>query len=255
MCRRGGRDRRREEARRGLKYAPRAMTTKTLPTAQTTPPKLVLYNYWRSSSSYRVRIALAAKGLAYDYAVVNILKDEHASDEHKARSPMGYVPCLSVDGKPFVESVALIELLDEVFPEPALFPRDPFARARVRALVEIVNSGTQPLQNRHVMLHRSPDAEHQKSWAKYFIARGLMALEALMTMYERELGGRGRFAYGDTLGAADAFLVPQMYNARRFGLELASYPRVVAAEEAALATDAVQAALPENQPDAPPAPK
>lgn len=227
----------------------------TLPTAQPRLPKLVLYNYWRSSSSYRVRIALAAKGLAYEYAVVNILKDEHASVEHKARSPMGYVPCLTIDGKPFVESVAIIELLDEMFLGSALYPRDPFARARVRALVEIVNSGTQPLQNRHVMLHRSADAEEQKAWAKYFVARGLTALEALMAMHEREAGVKGPFAYGETLGAADAFLVPQMYNARRFGLDVAPYPRVVAAEEAALATDAVRAAMPENQPDAQPPPK
>ena len=227
----------------------------TLPTAQPLPPKLVLYNYWRSSSSYRVRIALAAKGLAYEYAVVNILKDEHATAEPKARSPMGYVPCLTIDGKPFVESVAIIELLDEMFPAAALYPRDPFARARVRALVEIVNSGTQPLQNRYVMLQRSPDAEEQKTWARSFVARGLQALEALMAMHEREAGVHGPFAYGETLGAADAFLVPQMYNARRFGLDVAAYPRVVAAEEAALATDAVRAAMPENQPDAQPATK
>src|SRR5579883_2495866 len=98
----------------------------TMPTAKAQQPKLDLYNYWRSSSSFRVRFALAIKGLSYEYAVVNILKEEHQRPEHKARSPFGYVPCLSVDGRPLVESVAIVEFLDEVFPQPPLFPRDPF---------------------------------------------------------------------------------------------------------------------------------
>src|SRR4051794_1051569 len=127
------------------------MTTK--PTAQAPIPKLVLYGYWRSSSTFRVRIALAAKKLPYEHAIVNLLKEEQTTDEHKARSPMGYVPCLAVDDRPLVESVAIIELLDEIFPQAPLYPQDPFSRAHVRALVEIVNAGTQPLQNRHVMMH------------------------------------------------------------------------------------------------------
>jgi maleylacetoacetate isomerase len=227
----------------------------TLPTAKTQIPKLVLYSYWRSSSAYRVRIALAAKELAHEYVAVNLLTGEQTSDAHKAKSPMGYVPCLVVGDRPLVESVAIIELLDEIFPEPKLYPRDPFERAHVRALVEIVNAGTQPLQNRHVLLHFSPDADAQKTWAKHFIVRGLAALESHITTYERTTKTRGTFAFGDELGAADAFLVPQLYNARRFDIDLAPYPRVVRAEQAALATDAVRAAIPENQPDAPPATK
>lgn len=227
----------------------------TLPTAQAPLPKLVLYTYWRSSSAFRVRIALAAKRLPYESVAVNLLKGEQSTPEHKTRSPMGYVPCLLFDGKPFVESVAIVELLDDVFPDPPLFPRDPFGRARVRALVEVVNAGTQPLQNRHVLLHHSQDPEKQKEWARHFIPRGLEALEALMTSHDRETGVRGTFAHGNALSAADAFVVPQLYNARRFGIDLAPFPRVVAAEQAALATEAVQAALPENQPDATPSAK
>ena len=217
----------------------------------TNAPRLVLHGYWRSSSTYRVRFALAVKGLAYETAVVNLLKEEHASPEYRAKSPMGYVPCLVIDGQPIVESVAIIELLDELFPSPALYPREPFARARVRAFVELVAADIQPLQNRHVLLHVSKDPDAQRAWSRHFITRGLAGLEALMDAHAR-LGVTGPYAYGDTLTAADAFLLPQLYNARRFGVELGAFPRVVAAEAAALATDAARASAPEMQRDAPP---
>jgi maleylacetoacetate isomerase len=212
--------------------------------------KLVLYGYWRSSSTYRVRLALAAKGLAYETVAVDLLKGEQSRPEHLGRSPTGYVPCLVVDGEPFVESVAIVELLDELYPEPALFPRDPRARAHVRALVEAVNAGTQPLQNRHVMLHVSENKEAQVAWARHFVVRGLAGLEGLLGQNE-ERGVRGRFAYGDQMTAADAFLVPQLYNARRFGVDLAPYPRALRVEASVLATEAARRAAPEAQPDAP----
>src|SRR5512135_1911547 len=101
--------------------------------------ELVLYTYWRSSSSYRVRIALGYKGLAWRAEHVNLLEGAQKNDAYKKTSPMGYVPCLVVDGKPFVESVAICEMLDEIHPEPALLPKDPADRARVRALVQIIN--------------------------------------------------------------------------------------------------------------------
>jgi maleylpyruvate isomerase len=212
---------------------------------------LVLYTYWRSSSAFRVRIALAAKGIAYRSVAVNLLHDEQKTAEHVARSPMGYVPCLLIDGKAYVESVAIVELLEELHPDPPLYPKDPFSRARVRALVEIMNAGTQPLQNLAVLKHISPDQEARVAWAKHFITRGLAAFESLMTLHEGE-GTRGRYAFGDALTAADAFLVPMIYNAKRYKIDLAPYPRVARANDAALATPAVQAALPENQPDAVP---
>jgi len=212
--------------------------------------RFVLYNYWRSSSSFRVRIALAHKKIDYEYAVVNILKDEHGSAEHRARNPMGYVPCLEIDGVPFSESVALVELLEELRPEPALYPKDPFDRARVRAIVELVNADTQPLQNRAVLLHVSKDHEPQKEWSRHFIGRGLAAIEGMMAANEAR-GVRGDFAYGSSLTAADCYLVPQLYNARRFGMDLAAYPRILRAEAAARETDAVKASWPEAQKDAP----
>jgi maleylpyruvate isomerase len=212
-------------------------------------PELTLYNYWRSSSSHRVRIALALKGLAYRYVAVNLLTDEHAGAAHKARSPTGFVPCLEIDGVQYVESVAIVELLDERFPSPPLYPRDAHARARVRALVEIVNSGTQPLQNRSVTQFLSPDAEVQKRWLRHFVSHGLASFEAAMAAGERE-GVSGRHSFGDAPGAADVFLVPQVVSAKRFHVDLAAYPRITRAYDEAMKLTAFQEAAPERQPDA-----
>jgi maleylacetoacetate isomerase len=212
-------------------------------------PRLTLYNYWRSSSSHRVRIALELKGLVYEYVAVNLPAGDNASDAHKARSPTGYVPCLSVDGTNYVESVAIIELLDERFPSPPLFPGDPHGRARVRALVEIVNSGIQPLQNSSVLRRVSADAEEQRKWVAHFVARGLESFEAALVVVERE-GVGGPFAYGAAPTAADVLLVPQVFSARRFGVDVAPLGRVSRAFDAAMKLEAFQRAAPENQPDA-----
>ncbi len=213
--------------------------------------KVVLYTYWRSSSAFRVRIALAHKKVDYQPVFVNLLEGAQQAPEYKAHNPAGWVPTLALGDKELTESVALIELLEELVPEPALFPKDPIARARVRGLVETINAGTQPFQNLAVLKKVSADPEGRTAWATHFITRGLAAFEALLARYAAD-GVSGPFAYGTSLGAADCFLVPQVYNARRFNLDLAPYPRIVAAERAALATAAVQAALPENQPDAKP---
>lgn len=211
--------------------------------------ELVLYTYWRSGSSYRVRLALAVKGLRYRAVPVNLLAGEQARPEHLARNPMGYVPCLEVDGKLFTESVAILELLEELYPEPPLLPRQPEARARVRALVEVVNAGIQPLQNLTVLQRVSADSEVRKGWIKHFVGRGLAAFEALMARNEAE-GVKGRFAYGDSLTFADCALLPQVYSARRFHVDLGAMPRVAAAADAIAATDAGRAAAPEAQADA-----
>jgi maleylacetoacetate isomerase len=214
-------------------------------------PKLELFTYWRSSCSFRVRIALAVKGLSYTPHFVNLLKQEQTSDEYKQKNPMGFVPALLVDGKIVTESVAMIELLDELFPTPPLYPKDPFARARVRALVETINAGTQPLQNMSVLRKAAADQAGRDEWARHFIRRGLEAFEALLARNEAE-GIRGKYCYGDAITAADCLLVPQMYNARRVGADLSGLSRVVAASDAASALEAFQSASPERQPDAPP---
>jgi maleylacetoacetate isomerase len=211
--------------------------------------ELVLYTYWRSSSAYRVRLALAAKGLPYVSVPVNLLKKEQQSPEHLARNPLAHVPCLVVNGETFIESVAIIELIEELYPDPPLLPRDPAARARVRALAEVVNAGTQPLQNMHVIERLSSDPEVRKAWMVHFIAKGLAGYESLMAVNEAH-GAKGPFSYGDRFGLADCFLLPQVYNARRYQVDLTPFPRVRRAAEAIGATEAARAAAPEAQADA-----
>jgi maleylacetoacetate isomerase len=216
-------------------------------------PRLTLYNFWRSSSSQRVRIALALKGLDYEYVSVNLVDGEQSSDMHRARSPTGYVPCLVVDGVPYAESVAIIELLEERFPAVALYPGDAHGRARLRTLVEIVNSVTQPLQNLRVLKHLGDlgqDADAQERWLHHFVGRGLASFERAMEVNARE-GVVGPYSHGGAPTAADAFLVPQVDAAKRYRLDLAGYPRVSAAYDAAMRLEAFQKAAPERQPDAP----
>jgi maleylacetoacetate isomerase len=205
-----------------------------------------LYGYWRSSASYRVRIALGAKGLAYTYKPVNILAGEHKSPEYVARAPIGHVPTLEIDGQSFVESVAIMEFLEDLKPEPALYPKEPMTRAHVRAMVETINSGTQPLHNL-VVLNRFPEPE-RKAWTQHFIARGLVAFERLLDAHGDK---NGPHCMGGQFTAADVLLVPQMYAARRFEVDLGPLPLCVAADANARALPFVQAAAPELQADAP----
>jgi maleylacetoacetate isomerase len=211
---------------------------------------LVLYHYWRSSSSWRVRFALQYKGIAYESRFVNLRAGEQVKAEHKELSPLGVVPCLLVDGRPLSESVAILEFVEDVAPEPALLPRDPWRRARVRQLVELVNSGIQPLQNLAVLDHVSSDPGLRESWARHFIQRGFVALESALGSVEAEFGS-GRYSFGDDLTLADVYLVPQVYSALRFQVPLDPYPRVRRIYDACMKLESAVASSPENQPDAP----
>ena len=216
--------------------------------------ELILFTYWRSSCSFRVRIALGYKKLAYERVYVNIAQGEQHAAEYLARNPIGHVPTLAIDGVPYVESIAILELLEELYPEPALLPKTPQGRARVRALVETINAGVQPLQNLPVLERIDPgaqDKEKRVAWLGHFIARGLGAFEALMASAEGE-GVAGPFAFGPALTMADCCLVPQVHAARRFAVDLAPFPRVARAEAAAVKLPFVAAASPEAQPDARP---
>lgn len=214
-------------------------------------PRFTLYHYWRSTSSWRVRWALALKGIAFDSIPVNLLTGEQSSPEHQARSPLGRVPALVLeDGRVLTESVAIFEWLDETRPAPALYPQDPWQRARARQLVEIINAAVQPLQNIAVLKRISPESGAQREWAAHFNEVGLTAYETLLAHIAAEGGGGGPFSIGTTLTAADIFLVPQVYSARRFQVDVSRFPRVLAAEQAALATPFADAARPENQPGA-----
>ena len=231
-------------------------------------PSMTLYNWWRSSCSHRVRIALALKGVDYEYVVVRLPDHEQSSDVHLARSPTGYVPCLVVDGVPYVESVSIIELLEDLFPAPPLFPKDAHGRARVRTLVEIVNSGIQPLQNTSVVARvaamtrvdaASPGGDlassapgsdgASRAWLQHFVDRGLGAFDRAMAANALE-GVDGPYAYGAAPTAADVFLVPQVVVAKRVGVAVERHARVLAAYEAAASLDSFRRAAPQKQIDA-----
>lgn len=204
-----------------------------------------LHNYWRSSASHRVRIALGLKGLAYEYVVVDILKkDQHAAD-YTAMNPMAQVPTLELDdGRRLVQSLPIIEFLDETHPEPSLLPRDPFLRARCRALCEIVNSGIQPLQNLSTTNAVKAFGGDAAVWPRKFIVDGLAAFARAAADIA------GAYCVGDQPTAADCFLVPQLASARRFGADVSEYPLLAAIEERCLALPAFAAAAPDRQPDA-----
>ncbi len=202
--------------------------------------KPVFYQYWRSSSSWRVRWALRLKGVAHEVVAVDLLAGEQGAEAHRARNPLGMVPVLQIGDVFLGESVAIVEYLEEVYPDPALLPRDALGRARVRQLVEIINAGTQPIQNLSVLRRASADQDGQRDWAQHFIVRGLSAYEALA-------GDRG-YSHGDALSMADLFLVPQCHNARRFGLDVARWPRIARIEATCLATPEAQATSPDQQP-------
>jgi len=213
--------------------------------------QLVLFQYWRSSSSWRVRFALEYKKVPYEARVIKLLQNEQTSPEHVRRSPLGVVPCLLIDGKPMTESIAIIELLDELFPTPKLLPSDPWRRARVRQLSEIINSGIQPLHNLGTIRRVSDEPEKQRAWARHWIERGLSAFEALL---EQEGSGEGErcFCVGDDLTMADICLVPQIYQARRFGADLARFPRTMRVHDHIASLDAAIASSPERSPGAMP---
>lgn len=209
-----------------------------------------LYGYFRSSASYRVRIGLGLKGLSYEYVPVNLVRDggEQHGDAHRARNRMEQVPVLVVeeDGQVFdlTQSVAILEYLDERYPEPKLLPGDRKQRALIRRAVEIVNSGIQPLQNLSMLQEISRLGGDDKAFAKAANERGLAALEV------EAKANAGQFFFGDAPTMADVFLVPQMFGARRFKVDLTPFPTLVRIDEALAKIPAVAAAHPDKQPDA-----
>lgn len=206
-----------------------------------------LYGYWRSSSAWRVRIALEWKGLPWEYVPVHLVADggQQNLPAHAARNPMRQVPVLELDdGRLLSQSVAIVEYLEELQPTPPLLPADPFARAVVRQLVEVVNSGIQPLQNLRVLAAMEAAGGDRGAWARQVIEPGLAALQELARPHA------GRFLVGDAPSLADVFLVPQLYNARRFGCGLEPLDLLLRVEQAAQALPAFQRAHPDRQPDA-----
>ena len=206
-----------------------------------------LHGYFRSSASYRVRIALNLKGLSAEHLPHHLRKGEQRDPAYLAINPQGLVPTLQDQGITITQSLAIIEWLEETHPEPPLLPKDPLRRAHVRAFAQVLACDTHPVQNLKVLtrLRELGVAEEKVTdWAAWANREGLAACEAL-------LGNEtGPFCFGEAPGMADLCLVPQLANARRFGVDLAGFPRLLKAEAAAKNIKAFADAAPERQPDA-----
>jgi maleylacetoacetate isomerase len=208
-----------------------------------------LYSYFRSSAAYRVRIALNLKGIAYETASVHLTKDggHNRRPEFRAVNPQMRVPVLvTPGGETLIQSIAIIEYLDETHPEPPLLPKDPIARAKVRGLAELIACDIHPLNNTSPLRYLKHELHQEQSaidaWYHHWVIAGFEALEALI--------GPGPYAYGNTVTLADVCLVPQVANARRLKVPLDKFPKIVAADAACQALPAFERARPENQPDA-----
>ena len=207
-----------------------------------------LYNYFRSSASFRVRIALQLKGLPYDYIPVHIAKGEHKQPAYAAISPDLLVPTLEIDGQRLGQSMAIIEYLDETHPEPALLPKDALGRARVRALAQTVACEIHPLNNLRVLKYLVRDMgvsdDAKNKWYQHWVRTGLEA-------FERELAllPVSTYCYGYTPTLADCCLVPQIFNGKRFDVDFGGLDRTMAAVDACMQHPAFQQAQPSACPD------
>jgi maleylacetoacetate isomerase len=209
-----------------------------------------LYGYYRSSAAYRVRIALNLMGLDYEQIAVNLLEGEDQSGHYREINPQGLVPVLEVEGHRLSQSMAILEYLEESHPEPPLLPRDPLQRAAARSLANVIACDIHPLNNLRVLkylqqeLEVNDDARNQ--WYRHWIEEGFTAFEQRLEAY-----GSSDFCLGQQPGLADVLLIPQVYNARRFKVDMRRFPRIEQIEQHCLQLDPFIRAIPENQPDAP----
>ncbi|XP_068194550.1 maleylacetoacetate isomerase isoform X2 [Antennarius striatus] len=206
--------------------------------------KPVLHGYFRSSCSWRVRIAFALKGIDYDLVPVNLIKDggHQKKQQFKTLNPMQQVPAVEIDGMVLSQSLAVIQYIDETRPGHPLLPADPKKRAQVRIISDLIASGIQPLQNLYVI--QKIGAE-KVQWSQHFINRGFQALEPIL----KETAGK--YCVGDEISMADICLVPQVYNAERFKVDLDQYPTIKRLNQALLDIEAFKVSHPSCQPDTP----
>lgn len=207
--------------------------------------KPILYSYWHSSCSWRVRTALNWKNIPYETRAVNLLKPEKGqfAAEYRAINPTAQVPTLLIDGNNIIESIAILHYLEETRPLPALLPQDAYERAKVREIVEIIASGIQPLQNRKVQKHVGRDKRME--WVQHWINSGFRALE------EKLSTSAGKYCVGDEVSMADCCLLPQVFNARKSQVDMRPYPIISRIEGELEVIPAFIAAHPTNQPDCP----
>jgi maleylpyruvate isomerase len=210
-----------------------------------------LYNFFRSGTSHRLRIALNLKGLAYDYVAVDLRTEEHLGAAFKALNPQGLVPALADGELVLTQSPAIIEWLEERYPTPPLLPPGREDRARVRALAALVGCDIHPINNRRILEYLRNtlgcDEAAVNAWCATWINAGFEALETMLAA-DRQ---RGAFCFGNTPTLADSYLVPQVESARRFNVDLTPFPKIVAIDKACSGIDAFRLAAPALQPDAP----
>lgn len=208
---------------------------------------MLLHGYWRSGTSYRTRIALNLKGVAYEQAPVDLRAGDQASAAYRALNPQGLVPAIEFEGRVLAQSPAILEWLEERWPEPPLLPADPDDRAQVRSMAAIVGCDIHPLNNLRVLKAirgLGADEAASNAWAGRWIAAGFDALEAAIGRHG------GGWAWGEAPTLADCYLIPQVYSARRFAVDLEPWPLIRAIDARAVGHPAFAAAHPDRQPDA-----
>ncbi|MGV6801849.1 MAG: maleylacetoacetate isomerase [bacterium] len=208
---------------------------------------MILFHYWRSGSSHRTRIALALKGIQYESHPVNLLEKEHKTDEYHALNPQGMVPALKLDsGQIITQSPAIIEYLEEAFPDHALLPQDPIDKAQVRAMAAIIGCDIHPLNNLRLLNYVTGplggDAPARQAWIAHWITEGFTALEKMI----RNRPQISDFCFGPTPTIADCYLIPQIYSAERFEVDLTPFPRLREINAACSELPAFKAAYPVN---------
>mmetsp|Transcript_56250 Transcript_56250/g.64536 ORF Transcript_56250/g.64536 Transcript_56250/m.64536 type:complete len:223 (+) Transcript_56250:1-669(+) len=216
-------------------------------TKQISKDKVILYSFYRSSSAWRVRIALNLKGIKYEIAALNLFEGDQRNSEYELLNPRKMVPALIIDGDLLIESLPIIEYLEETRPERKLYPSDPLLRQKVRAICEICNSGIQPLQNLKVTnkVEKEYGQDHI-AWVTYFNYEGFKALEQLLSKTA------GKYCFGDEITAADCLVFPQVLGSvQRFGLSLKEYPTIQKIIDNLLTVQEFIDSLPKNQPDCP----
>lgn len=210
-----------------------------------------LYNFFRSGTSHRTRIVMNLKGLDYDYVAINLTQEAHLAPAFKVLNPQGLVPVLEAEGQLLFQSPAIIEWLEERYPEPALLPKDPFERAHVRALAAMIGCDIHPINNRRILNYLRNELQQDETavlkWCNEWITEGFDALEQLLS----EDNNRQGFCFGDKPTIADAYLIPQIESAKRFEVDLTPYPLIREIEATCMQIPAFIDAAPFNQPDAP----